>query len=109
MPDSASAAAVPSPARAPRGTGSAWADRHIDWLLVAPAMLLIIALTLYPLAYSAWVAFVNYDFLVPGHAFVGLGNFREVVDDPVAWNALQVTVLLSAANVACEFALGLVL
>jgi multiple sugar transport system permease protein len=93
----------------PRGAGSAWADRHIRWLLVGPAMLLIVALTIYPLAYSVWVALVNYDFLVPGHAFVGLGNFAEVVRDPVAWNALLVTVLLSVANVLCEFALGLAL
>ncbi len=51
---------------------SAWAERHVGWLLAAPAVLLILALTAYPLAYSLWVSFVNYDFLVPGHAFVGL-------------------------------------
>jgi multiple sugar transport system permease protein len=96
-----------SPAR--RRRISAWADRHIDWLLVAPAVLLILALSIYPLAYSVWVSFVNYDFLVPGHAFVGLGNFAQVVADPVARWALLTTVLLATANVALEFALGLAL
>ena len=58
---------------------SSWADRHIAWLLAAPAVLLILALSIYPLLYSVWVAFVNYDFEIPGHAFVGLQNFREII------------------------------
>ena len=86
---------------------SAWAERHIGWLLAAPAVLLILALTAYPLAYSLWVSFVNYDFLVPGHAFVGLRNFAQVIADPEARSALGVTAVLSVLNVAIELLLGL--
>jgi multiple sugar transport system permease protein len=51
----------------PRAGGlSLWADRHFKWLLVAPAAVLILALTIYPLIYSVWVAFVNFDFQIPG-------------------------------------------
>lgn len=88
---------------------SSWTDRHIGWLLALPAALLILALSIYPLAYSVWVAFVNYDFQVPGHAFVGLQNFREIVNDPIARSSLLNTLILSAASVAVEFALGLLL
>ncbi len=95
--------------RAYRGTGSTWADRHIGWLLVLPAVLVILAISIYPLIYSVWVAFVNYDFLIPGHAFVGLGNFAEVIADPVARASLVTTIWLSAVDVAVEFALGLAL
>jgi multiple sugar transport system permease protein len=84
-------------------------DRQIAWLLVLPAALLILALSIYPLFYSIWVAFVNYDFQIPGHAFVGLQNFREIVGDPIARLSLVNTVILSAACVAVEFALGLLL
>ena len=71
--------------RRPTAPGlSGWTDRHIKWLLVAPAILLILALSIYPLAYSLWVSFVNYDFQIPGHAFVGLQNFAEVIADPIA-------------------------
>jgi len=84
-----------------------WADRHIDWLLVAPASLLILALTVYPLAYSLWVVFVNFDFQIPGHAFVGLQNFAQVVEDPVARYSLVTTAILTVANVTTEFLLGL--
>jgi multiple sugar transport system permease protein len=99
---------VPAVATRRRGL-SAWSDRHIGWLLVAPAAALIAALSIYPLLYSLWVSFVNYDFLVPGHAFVALRNFASVVFDPVARNALFVTAYLSAACVIAEFLLGLAL
>jgi multiple sugar transport system permease protein len=84
-------------------------DRQVAWLLVLPAALLILALSIYPLIYSVWVAFVNYDFQIPGHAFVGLQNFSEIVNDPIARRSLVNTVILSAACVAVEFALGLLL
>lgn len=88
---------------------SEWSDRHFKWLLVAPAVLLILALSVYPLLFSIWVAFVNYDFQIPGHAFVGLKNFSQVVFDPVARWSLILTVGLSAVNVIVEFGLGLAL
>src|SRR5918992_6283002 len=94
----------------PRLSGFAqWADRHFKWLLVAPAVLLILALSIYPLLFSLVVSFINYDFQVPGHAFVGLKNFERVITDPVARWSLVLTALLSAASVAVEFVLGLAL
>jgi multiple sugar transport system permease protein len=88
-------------------TWSAWSDRHFKWLLVAPAITLILALTVYPLAYSVWVAFVNFDFQIPGHAFVGLQNFEYVVEDPIARWSLLTTAFLSVSSVVLEFLLGL--
>jgi multiple sugar transport system permease protein len=81
-------------------------DRHIRWVLVAPAILLILFLTLYPLGYSLWVAFVNYDFAIPGHRWVGLDNFKLVWNDPNARHAIWLTLWLSAVMVAVELALG---
>jgi len=104
------AAILPADRRDARGPGRApWTERHFGWLLVAPAMLLILALSVYPLLYSVWVAFVNYDFLVPGHAFVGLRNFAQVLADPIAIHALIVTIVLATLNVAVEFVLGFAL
>jgi multiple sugar transport system permease protein len=95
----------------PRGRGafSDWADRRFRWLLIVPAVALILALSVYPLLFSVWVSFVNFDFQVPGHAFVGLKNFRMVVYDPVARWSLVLTVLFSTACVVIEFVLGLAL
>ncbi|MBL8893412.1 MAG: sugar ABC transporter permease [Rhizobiales bacterium] len=82
-------------------------DKRFKWLLVAPAALLILAISVYPLLFSIWVLFVNYDFQIPGHAFVGLKNFSQVIFDPVARYSLWVTVVLSVINVTVEFLLGL--
>jgi multiple sugar transport system permease protein len=98
----------PNPAAAGGGL-SAWADRHFKWLMVAPATLLILVFSIYPLLFSLWVAFVNFDFQIPGHAFVGLQNFEQVLSDPLAWSSLEVTLALSLAVVVLEFALGLAL
>jgi len=88
---------------------SEWSDRHFKWLLVVPAVVLILALSVYPLLFSIWVLFVNYDFQIPGHAFVGLKNFQQVLVDPVARWSLWLTIALSVTNVAIEFLLGLAL
>ncbi len=77
MADGVSVNGVGARRAAARAAPSSWADRHIAWLLALPAVLLILALSIYPLLYSVWVAFVNYDFEIPGHAFVGLENFRD--------------------------------
>src|SRR5688572_25565827 len=95
------------PAR--RLSWSEWSDRHFKWLLAAPATLLILALSIFPLLFSLWVVFVNYDFQVPGHAFKGLGNFEEVISDPVARWSLVVTAILTTGSVFVEFVLGLAL
>src|SRR5918993_207771 len=101
--------------RAGRGTKprrsslAEWSDRHFKWLLVAPAVILILALSVYPLLFSLCVSFVNYDFQIPGHAFVGLKNFRQVIFDPVARWSLVVTAILSLSSVLTEFLLGLAL
>ena len=84
-----------------------WCDRRFKWLLVAPAVLLILALSIYPLIFSLVVSFINYDFQVPGHAFVGLKNFSRVVFDPVARWSIVLTAMLSGISVAVEFLLGL--
>ena len=86
-----------------------WTERRTGWLLVAPAGLLILALSIYPLLYSLWVSFVNYDFLVPGHAFVGLRNFARILSDPIAQRSLLTTAVLSTIDVGVEFSLGLAL
>src|SRR5205823_5212596 len=84
-------------------------DRNIRWVLVTPAVLLILFMTIYPLGYSMWVNFVQYDVEIPGHAWVGVDNFTNVWNDPIARHALWVTLGLSAAVVAVELILGFLL
>ena len=89
-------------------TASSWVDRHIRWVLVAPAVALILLLTVFPLGYSLWVDFVNFDFSIPGHAWVGLDNFRTVWSRPDS--AARARGSRSGSRPSCvavEFVLGL--
>jgi len=82
-------------------------DRHIRWLLVSPAVLIVVALTIFPLAFSLWVTFVRYDFtLGPEHPWVGFDNFVENWKDPVWRASLWRTAWFSVSMVAIELVLG---
>ena len=96
---------APPGARCPSGatgiSNGCWSRRR---------SLLILALSVYPLLFSIWVAFVNYDFQIPGHAFVGLKNFSQVVFDPVArWSLVAHRRCCRPPMSSIEFVLGLAL
>jgi multiple sugar transport system permease protein len=85
-------------------------DRHIRWLLVLPAVLIVVALTIFPLGFSMWVNFVEFDFSVSNeHPWIGLDNFRDNWNDPVWVHSLWVTALLASSSVILELGLGLIL
>ncbi len=89
---------------------SSWMDRNAKWVLVSPAILLVVALTIFPLAFSLWVNFVQYDFSIgEEHPWVGLDNFRVVWEDVVWRRSLLLTAGLAAGATLLELALGLVL
>ena len=96
--------------RRPTGAVSSWVDRNIRWLLVSPAVLIILAMTIFPLGFSLWVSFVQYDFSISNaHPWVALDNFKTVWEDPVWVHSLWVTALLGSSSVLVELGLGLLL
>ena len=95
--------------RRPRAASS-WLDRHVRWLLVSPAILIITVLTIFPLVFSIWVSFVQFDFSVSNeHPWVGLDNFKQTWQDPVWRHSLVVTLVLATLCVAVELILGFAL
>ena len=78
--------------------------------MVWPAVSLVLLLSVFPLVFSLWVLFVEYDFSVSNdHPWVGLDNFNDNLIDPVWWNSVKVTAILALSAVAVEFILGLLL
>jgi len=75
--------------------------------MVAPAVVTIVLLSIFPLLYSLWLSFVRWDLQVQEHPFVGLGNYAAAVTDPRVWGSLGVTLVILVAGVALEFLLGL--
>ena len=81
---------------------------RLGWGLVAPAVVVLLALTIFPAAYLVYASFRSYNLMTPEAAtFVGLDNYRNIVADPDLRHSMLVTLLFVAVAVGIEFALGL--
>src|SRR5687767_8057799 len=81
---------------------SAGSKRHLllPYVLVAPAMAVLLALSIYPLIYSISVS------LQVGDNW-GLGNFTRLFSDNFFLTAMAHTFVFAVAALTCEFLLGL--
>ena len=77
------------------------------WLLVLPALALLAALTLYPVAYGIWISFFSKHSFFPEQSFVGLGNYAAVFADEEFWRSVKLGLIYSASTIALQLALGL--
>ena len=96
--------AVPAPA-APRRP----ALRLLPYLLIAPSVLLLLALIAYPLIFALRNSFYfwNLQMSPVPLAFIGLGNYQLALTSSSFIASLQNTVILTVAGTATEFVLGL--
>ena len=86
------------------------AERRLGWLLCAPAVIVMIAVTAYPIAYAVYLSLERYNLELPNAIkFVGLGNYAAVLSSPYWWHALIVTLIIMVVSVAIELVLGMLL
>lgn len=87
------------------------AEARLAGLLVAPAMTVILLVSVMPIAATVWEALHSHDLRLPwlGRPFVGLGNFVEAASDPRFGAAVAHTVLFALVSVPIELTLGLAL
>jgi len=84
------------------------AERRLGWLLCAPAAIVMLAVTAYPIAYSVWLSFQRFDLKFPDEReFVGLANYATVLTNGYWWTAFGVTMLITVVTVAVELVLGM--
>jgi len=85
-------------------------QRRLAYLLITPAVVLMLAVTAYPIAYAIWLSLHRYNLASPADTrFIGLSNYQTILTDKYWWTAFFVTVIITAISVAIEFALGLAL
>jgi multiple sugar transport system permease protein len=101
-------------ATAPRGrkviSERARAERRLGFMLVAPAAIIMIAVTAYPILYAIWLSLQRSDLRFPDDSeFVGLGNYITVLSSSLWWSDLGRTVLITVISVAIELVLGMLL
>ncbi|MDP9115725.1 MAG: sugar ABC transporter permease [Actinomycetota bacterium] len=86
------------------------ADRRLGWMLCAPAVIVMIAVTAYPIGYAIYLSLERYDLRFPNAAkFVGLSNYQAVLSSPFWWESLKVTLIISVISVVIELVLGMLL
>ena len=57
----------------------AWTERHVHYWLVAPAVLAMCAILVYPLLFSLWVSLFDWRMAASNHEFVGIQNYIEAL------------------------------
>jgi multiple sugar transport system permease protein len=100
--------ARPRPRRVTSLSEGARAERRLGWLLCAPAVVVMLAVTAYPIGYAVWLSLQRYDLRFPAdRQFVGLANYVTVLGDRLWWTAFGVTVSITVVSVAVELVLGM--
>ena len=85
-------------------------QRRLAFALIAPAVILMLVVTAYPIGYAIWLSLLRYNLATPSDtAFVGLANYQTTLTDSYWWTAFSVTSAITVISVAIEFVLGLAL
>ncbi|MBN9105008.1 MAG: sugar ABC transporter permease [Propionibacteriaceae bacterium] len=98
--------------RTPRRHTSATSQvqTRFAWLLLAPAILVVFGVILYPLYRTVLVSLFDVrSALDPSPAFVGLGNYVAMLSSPSVWASLGRTLYFTVVSLIIEVTLGLCL
>ena len=92
-----------------RGGGlERWIDTNRRWVMLAPAVILLLVLVAFPTVYMFTVAFQKFNPAQMGaNEWIGLDNFARLLTDQKFHNALKNTLVFTASAVTLEFLLGL--
>jgi multiple sugar transport system permease protein len=86
------------------------AERRLGWLLCTPAIVVMLAVTAYPVIYAVFLSLERYNLEYPQLVkFIGFSNYAAVLSSPYWWQALKVTVIITVFSVAITLVLGMLL
>lgn len=102
----ATLAAPASRPAGPRATQSRIEATAAYWF-ATPALMLLVALLLVPIAVVAGLSLTNYELGAIDWQFVGLGNYAKMLSDPVFWRSVSNTFLYVAIVVPGAVGSGL--
>lgn len=105
---SAPAAATPKPSSKVALSEGKRAERKLGWMLCAPAVVVMLAVTAWPIIYSFWLSLQRYDLKFPDQReFIWFGNYVTVLSNGYWWTAFGVTTFITVISVAIELVLGM--
>ncbi len=85
-------------------------DKGIAWLFVGPTIVLLLAINIFPLIWTIYLSFTNYQANRSGLVRnVGIRNYERILTDPDIWAAMQATAHFVIWTIAIETVLGFAL
>ena len=84
-------------------------DRNFKYLMVLPAVLVILLIGLFPVIYTAIISVQNLTMMAEDTSFHGLLHYTTLISDARFWIALRNTLIFTAIALPVELLLGLAL
>jgi multiple sugar transport system permease protein len=83
------------------------AENRLGQKLVAPALILMVLVTAYPMLQALYLSLFRYRLTTPDDkGFVGLGNYVTILSDSLFWKDTFNTVVIMVVTVAIELVIG---
>jgi multiple sugar transport system permease protein len=83
-----------------------WRQQLTGFLVVLPALALILGLIVYPVAYSIWLSLLEKHSFFPQERFIGLENYIYLWSDEEFWTSLWLGVVYSFWTILFQLILG---
>ena len=98
-------------ARTPRQTAArlrGLSDRSIAWFFIAPTVVLLLAINVFPLIWAIRLSFTSFMSNLPRPMrFIGLENYSDILTDDDVWEHLQVTAHFVVSTIGLQVIIGL--
>ncbi len=83
------------------------AENRLGQKLVAPAIIMMLLVTAFPMLRAIWLSVYNYSLTAPDdREFIGLSNYVTALTDPLFWQTTGITVFYMVVTVAVELVIG---
>ncbi len=96
-------AQVPPPRRRKGRKGDVW----MALLFLSPTLIVFGIFILFPIGFSFYLSFQNWNLFTSEHQFIGLANYQAVFADPEFWQVFRNTAVFTFATVPLNMALAL--
>ena len=96
------------PASAGRLGARGLSDPLLAWLFIAPTIVLLLAINIFPLLWTVWLSFTNYRANKPNDPveWVGTRNYSRILGSEDIWGYLQVTAHFVCWSITVQVLLG---
>lgn len=84
-------------------------DQRWSYIYIAPMVMLLLVFTIYPIFASLGYTLYQWNGIGDPSAYVGFDNFRQVMADPIFWEAFGHTFLYTVVLVPIQLTLALIL